>query len=176
MGFDTAVASIKDAQKFNSTMLRFLTHDMREPFGENRFDHVFNFFTSFGYFSQSENLSVLKNMRSAVRNGGSVVIDYLNVDVAVKNLVQSEEKEIDGIIYVIRRWYDKDFIYKKITINDVNLSGPLEYTEQVSKLSLDDFEKLFKHVGLKLQAKYGDYQLNDYYPTSSKRLIMIATK
>jgi SAM-dependent methyltransferase len=173
-GFDTAFASIKEAQKFTSPNLTFFQHDMRMPFGKNRFDYVFNFFTSFGYFSGAENLSVLKNMRSALRAGGKLVIDYLNVDFAVNNLVESEEKEIDGITYVIRRWHDEGFIYKKISINDVNLPAPLEYTEQVSKLRIHDFENLFHQAGLQLEAAFGDYQLSEYHPTSSKRLIMIA--
>jgi len=174
-GFDTAFASIKEAQNFKSPKLTFFQHDMRVPFGKKRFDYVFNFFTSFGYFSQSENLSVLQNMQLALKAGGKLVIDYLNVDFAINNLVESEEKEIDGINYVIRRWQDEDFIYKKISINDVNLSVPLEYTEQVSKLSIHDFKNLFQQVGLRLEAAYGDYQLSEYQPTSSGRLIMIAT-
>ena len=175
-GFDTASSSIRQAQKFQLPTLTFFRHDMRLPFGENRFDYVFNFFTSFGYFSSSENLSVLQNMQLGLRAGGKLVIDYLNVDFAINNLVESEEKEIDGINYSIRRWHDKDFIYKKISIDDVNISAPLHYTEQVSKLRIHNFENLFHRVGLKLETQYGDYQLSTYRQTSSRRLIMIATK
>jgi SAM-dependent methyltransferase len=175
-GFDTSRASIKEAQKLNSPTLTFFQHDMRVPFGKNRFDYVFNFFTSFGYFSRSENLSVLENMQSALKAGGRLVIDYLNVAFAVNSLVESEEKEIDGINYVITRWHDEDFIYKKISIDDVNLPAPLEFTEQVSKLTINDFENLFHQAGLKLEAAYGDYELTEYRSTSSARLVMIIKK
>ena len=49
LGMDLSAASIRAAKKYNSHRLNFIRQDMREPFGNQCFDYVFNFFTSFGY-------------------------------------------------------------------------------------------------------------------------------
>lgn len=77
-GIDTAYSSIQQANEFSSASLRFIQHDMRIPFGINCFDYVFNFFTSFGYFSNNyENYEVIENMAKALKPHGALVIDYL---------------------------------------------------------------------------------------------------
>ena len=42
-GLDLAASSIQRAKKYEKTNLRFAKHDMRDPFGKNHFDYVFNF-------------------------------------------------------------------------------------------------------------------------------------
>src|SRR6478752_5285712 len=53
-GTDLSLSSIRTAKKFESDNLHFFRHDMRKPFGNNNYDCVFNFFTSFGYFKTDE--------------------------------------------------------------------------------------------------------------------------
>jgi 2-polyprenyl-3-methyl-5-hydroxy-6-metoxy-1,4-benzoquinol methylase len=50
IGIDLAGSGIEEAKRVKPPGVRFIQHDMREPFGENAVDYVFNFFTSFGYF------------------------------------------------------------------------------------------------------------------------------
>src|SRR5262249_32117693 len=66
-GFDLASNAIKTAKRAEQSGLHFFQHDMRVPFGKNRFDYVFNFFTSFGYFgSPAENFAVVRNMADSL--------------------------------------------------------------------------------------------------------------
>jgi SAM-dependent methyltransferase len=149
---------------------------MRRPFGKNRFDHVFNFFTSFGYFeNDEENHRVIRNIYHALRPGGLLVLDYLNGIVAEQCLVAEEAKEIDGIVYHISRWTDEKFIYKKIVIDNMP-AGQSEFIEQVAKFDLNDFECLFEKNGLQLEKVYGDYSLNEYDHERSPRMILVARK
>src|SRR4051794_6334442 len=114
-GIDLAFSSIKYAKKYETSSLRFFQHDMRKPFGNNHFDYIFSFFTSFGYFkNETENQKVVRNMASALKPGGTLVFDYINAQYAAEHLVPSEEKEIDGIIYSITRWTDEKYFYKRI--------------------------------------------------------------
>jgi SAM-dependent methyltransferase len=92
-GLDLAASSIRNAKKYEKTNLRFAKHDMRDAFGKNRFDYVFNFFTSFGYFkSDEENHKVIRNIYDALKPGGSLVLDYLNVTWCEDRLVQKKQK------------------------------------------------------------------------------------
>ena len=176
-GLDLAASSIRMAKKFESATLRFYRHDMRVPFGKNCFDYVFNFFTSFGYFKNDhENHKVVSNIADSLTEGGILVMDYLNVQFSQENLVPSEKKDIDGIVYHIERWADAKFFFKKITIENMQGEHPLEYVEQVAKLNLCDFDPMFKRAGLAIQKLYGDYSLHAFNPDTSPRLIMVAKK
>jgi len=170
-GLDLAASSIRMAKKFQTSNLNFYRHDMRLPFGNNRFDYVLNFFTSFGYFkSDHENYQVISNMANSLVEGGVLIIDYLNAPFAEQNLISAEKKEIDGVIYDIERWTDERFFFKKITI------GNMEYTEQVARLSLSDFDFMLSKNGLQIERVFGDYCLKEYSYETSPRLILVARK
>lgn len=170
-GVDLAQSSILAAKRIQTPGAQFYRHDMRLPFGVSRFHYVFSFFTSFGYFkSPLENNVVINHIYKSLKDGGTVVMDYLSVKYSEDRLVSAEKKEIDGIVYHITRWSDSTHFYKKIEVDKH------EYTEQVEKLRLEDFDILFKKNGLKLRKVFGDYTLGSYDPDLSTRLIMVAEK
>lgn len=177
IGIDLAASTIRAANKFRTTSLQFHRLDMREPFGTAHFDYVFNFFTSFGYFkNDKENNKVISNISSALKPGGILVMDYINVAYAEERMVSFEKKEIDGIIYNIHRSMDEKHFFKKIIIDDMQAGKPLEFTEQVRKFRLYDFDIMFKKNGLQIQQVYGDYHLRNYDTENSPRLILVAKK
>jgi SAM-dependent methyltransferase len=185
-GLDLSASSIRMAQRSieqvnNSraerSSMNFYRHDMRVAFGKNRFDYVFNLFTSFGYFKTNlENYQVVNNIADSLVKGGILVMDYLNVQFAEKTLVPTGRKEIDGIIYHIERWTDARFFFKKVAIDNLQGDPPVEYIEQVAKLSVSDFGCMFMKYGLRIQQIFGDYYLNDFDVETSPRLIMIASR
>ena len=177
IGLDLAATSIRAARREHVPGAQFYQHDMRLPFCISRFNYVFSFFTSFGYFkNEEENNEVIRNISMSLRPGGTLVMDYLNVNYAEEHIVEKEEKEIDGIIYHITRWNDASHFYKKIEIDDVLAEGRFTCTEQVEKIRLEDFDILFRRNGLKLKKVFGDYSLNSYDPERSPRMIMIVEK
>jgi SAM-dependent methyltransferase len=176
-GLDLSSSSIREAKKLAMPLLRFFRHDMRTPFGTQYFDYIFNFFTSFGYFpSQKENSDVVRNISNALKPGGKLVLDYMNLQFAEERLIRYEEKEIDGVNYNITRWSDQQYIFKNIKIDDESGGEPIETTEQVAKFTREDFERMFRQHGLRLIEVFGDYNLNTFNLATSPRLILIASK
>jgi SAM-dependent methyltransferase len=175
-GMDLAKQSINRAKRFETESLKFLRHDMRFPFGCGRFDYVFSFFTSFGYFKEDEHHAILRNIADGLTPGGTFVLDYLNTPHAEAGLVPSEEKEIDGVVYRLTRWTDEKHFFKKIAIEDNRLRQPLVYTEQVARFSLGDFICMLALHGLRVDDAYGDYRLDEYKIATSPRLIVVAKK
>ena len=176
IGLDLAVSSIREAKKSEQPGLRFAQHDMRVPFGRHAFDYVFNFFTSFGYFEQpGEHATVVRNIAASLRQGGRLVLDYLNVRYAETRLTSEEVKEIDGVIYRLTRWTDACSFFKRIVVEDGG-GTPLEYVERVARFTLRDFERMFTRHGLSLEEVHGDYQLNPYNALTSPRMILVARK
>lgn len=54
---------------------RFVTGDMRELSAVEEYDAVVNFFTSFGYFNDEENLDFARRVARALRPGGRFLLD-----------------------------------------------------------------------------------------------------
>ena len=176
-GIDLSEDSILEARQHETDRLKFYLHDMRRPFWINYFDYVFNFFTSFGYFkTRREHDNSIRTIAQSLNANGTFVMDYLNVHYAEDNLVHKAEKEIDNVNYYITKWYDENYFYKRIVVEDDELKEPLEYVEKVAKFSLGDFNDMFAFQGLQIQEVYGDYEFNTYNLTKSPRLIIIARR
>lgn len=176
VGMDLAAGSIRKARMSEHSGLRFLQHDMRVPFGRDAFDYVFNFFTSFGYFEKpDEHLAVVRNMAASLRQGGRLVLDYLNVRYADSELTREEVKKIDGVLYRLTRWTDACSFFKRIVVED-GAGKPLEYVERVARFTTQDFERMFALYDVSVDEVYGDYRLSPYNALTSPRMILVATK
>lgn len=176
-GIDLSEDSIKEALQYESETLHFYQHDMRLPSWINFFDYAFNFFTSFGYFStQRENDNAIRTIAQALKPNGTFVMDYLNVHYAEDHMVHQTEKEIEGINYIITKWYNEEHFFKKVLIEDDQLQEPLVFTEKVAKFSLGDFTDMFAYQGMQIREVFGDYNFSNYHVKKSPRLIMIAGK
>jgi len=175
-GIDISSDSIDYAKQFETNTLHFFQHDMRLPAWINYFDYAFNFFTSFGYFyTRREHDDAMRTIAQALKPGGRLLIDYLNVHYVEERLVHNEIKKIGDTEYEIHRWHDEDFFYKKITITDLSLTKPVEYTEKVAKFSLGDFTDMLSFQNMQVQQVFGDYQLNAYDVRKTPRMIVVAT-
>ena len=78
-GADLSSNSIAIAKDFENETLKFVEHDMRIPF-KDKFDAIFNLFTSFGYFENDiDDILVLTNIHDGLNENGLLVLDFLNV-------------------------------------------------------------------------------------------------
>lgn len=174
-GADLSPESIKHAKAFEQEGLFFFNHDMREPFAENKYDAVLNIFTSFGYFDdKKEDIRCIKAFVKGLKPGGILVIDFLNVYKAVRNLQKEDTKIIDGIHFLLKKESDNRHIRKIIQFEDKGRS--YSYQEQVALLTKEDFLAYFEEAGLSLRTVFGDYQLSPFNKETSDRLILIAQK
>ena len=171
VGADLSENSIAEATKNENNSLHFEVHDMREPF-EDKFDAIFNLFTSFGYFeNDQDNLTTLKAMKESLTDHGFAVIDFMNVNQVIGSLVPDEVKTVDGIEFHIKRYLSEGHIYKEIDFEDQG--EKFHFTEKVKALTLQDFEEMMEEAGIFLLDIFGDYKLKKFHKTDSERLIMI---
>ncbi|RED26517.1 methyltransferase family protein [Flavobacterium cutihirudinis] len=171
LGADLSENSIAEASKNSNDSLHFKVHDMREPF-EEKFDAIFNLFTSFGYFeSDDDNLTTLKAIKESLSEYGFAVIDFMNVNQVIETLVPEEVKTVDGIDFHIKRYVEDGHIFKEIDFEDQGRK--FHFTEKVKALTLNDFEELMAKAGIYLLDIFGDYKLKKFHKTESERLIMI---
>lgn len=170
-GVDLSENSIAEASKFSNERLHFKVHDMRVH-TEEKYDAVFNLFTSFGYFENEEdNFKTLLAIKESLNEYGFAVIDFMNANYVIDNLVPEEVKTVDGIDFRIQRYVRDGHIYKEISFEDNGQK--FHFKEKVRALTLDDFEQMMEKAGIFLLDIFGDYKLRKFLKNDSERLIMI---
>ncbi len=170
-GVDLSKNSIEYASQFENETLKFRVHDMCRPYAE-KFSAVFNLFTSFGYFDKEEdNLNTIKAIKADLNEKGFGVIDFMNTDYVIENLVPEESKEVDGIVFSIKRYVQDGYIFKEIRFNDKG--EDFFFTERVKAITLNDFENYFEQADVHLLDIFGTYQLQKFNSKTSPRLILI---
>ena len=175
LGIDLSSNSIEEAKQFENETLHFDVCDMRNSFTKDRFDIVFNLFTSFGYFdNKSDNEKVIVAVQEMLKNDGILVIDFMNSRRVINSLVESETKVVDPIEFKITRNYDGRHIFKHINFDDAGVKH--SYTERVQTLMLEDFEALLTKNGFNILSTFGDFDLNGFQEETSDRLILVAKK
>jgi len=170
-GVDLSKNSVAHAKQFENETLKFDVHDMCKPYHE-KFDAVFNLFTSFGYFEDEEdNLNTIKAIKANLNNTGFGVIDFLNSEYIINNLVAENTTTIEGISFNLKRRVENGYIIKDIAFTAEG--EDFKFQERVRAFTLADFEALFNNAGVYLFDVFGDYKLNKYQEGKSERLILI---
>lgn len=174
-GLDLSVHNIEYARKHENRRLHFNIHDMRYPWPGEKFDHILNLFTSFGYFeTKGENQQAIAAIASSMKKGGKLLIDFLNPYTVINNLVPEEVKNINGICFHIRKYLEGEYIVKDIRFADDGRS--YNFQERVKAIRRVKFMEYFQNAGLELVDLFGDYDLNSYIAQKSDRMIFVLRK
>lgn len=172
---DLADQSIAYALEQNPEQVRFSVHDMLDPFPEKEFDAVLNLFTSFGYFdAETNDLKALQNFADALKEGGLLLIDFLNPASVKRQMVAQETKYIDDIAFHISKKIDGPFVMKNVSFQVNNQS--YSHCEKVRLFEVSDFERLLFATKLQIIGTFGDYSFEPYQKEESERLIIAARK
>lgn len=153
--------------------------DMRHlPLRPNLFDNVMNFWTSFGFFSQEENEAVLKEIVRVLKEKGRFIIDIGNPEWLILNFEDKHWDERDDFYMLGERsfnWEKKRNVTRWIFI-DKKSKKKNEITFNHRLYSLQEFQKLYKKLGLTIQEVYGSCLKEPFDQTKSRRLVIIAQK
>ena len=154
--------------------IQFVLGDIRNPVGRNQFDRVVNLFTAFGYFEAwSDHQKAVDAMALAVKPGGHVIQDFLNPAHVAKELIPSDSKMIGDTLIEQRRWIDEGRVLKEIVFS--GSQGSHTFFESVALLELSDFEALYEHAGLSIEAVKGDYA-GGTFSEHSPRMILFSKR
>ncbi len=174
-GLDLSEQSIAHASKSSHDHLHFYVHDMRRKFRSNYYDFIFNFFTSFGYFSKEidHNLT-LDAISNGLKSNGIFVMDFINAVKAENNLIHKETKKVQDITFNIRRKVEKGNIIKNIQFTDQGKE--FHFQESVRGFRIYEMTRMFRKHGMDILHIYGDYDLTPFDVATSNRMILISQK
>lgn len=174
-GIDLSVENIHEARLFQNEKLHFFIHDMRYPFRKSSFTHIFNFFTTFGYFDTIlENKQVIHAAFEGLVPGGKLLLDFLNPCTVVDQLAPEEVKEIGGITFHITKKVNEEMIVKEIAFADHG--EEFHFYEKVKAIQKTEFLEYFADAGFELLQTFGDYELSPYEAEKSDRMIFFLKK
>jgi SAM-dependent methyltransferase len=107
-GVDLTESYIRRARRYarkEELEIEFVCGDMREIVFDGEFDAAFNWFGSFGYFSDAENLRFCKRVFQSLRPGGRFLIEGVNKSWLLAHFRPTHDMTIGGVHVVIRsRW------------------------------------------------------------------------
>ena len=92
VGVDQSETLLQQAEKerdnLSAEQLRYRHHDLRQPLLEGGFDAAINVFSSLGYGAEEDDVAILRNLGSALRPGGLLLVETAHRDLTVANLVR----------------------------------------------------------------------------------------
>lgn len=174
-GIDLSPKNIEAAKEHENQNLHFELHDMRQIYKEEYFDYALNMFTSFGYFDNDDDHQLaISAIAKSLKKEGVFVLDFLNPYRVINNLIKVENKVIEGINFKINRIFDGESIVKEINFVDNGIT--YHFKEKVKAIRKLSFLAYFRNANLMHLQTFGDYNLNEYKPEISERMIFIVKK
>lgn len=177
VGLDYSPYLLELAKKFShdaGVEPSLIRGDMRVLPFSRCFDAVYIFFTSFGYFSDEDNIQVLREVRRALKPGGRFLLDLWNpfklaehpnhqAWYLYEDMLVLEERNFDVRTF---RTFSRTIIYHRGRVIK-------ERSFVVRSYSLPELSWLLKECGFEVKDVYGGYD-KSFFTRDSKRLIVIA--
>ena len=159
IGLDLSLSLLLNAKGTNLKEA-LVRADMRVlPFAPDHFAVVTSFFTSFGYFRCDDDGRVLLEIRRVLRDGGYLLLDFLNSRRVRETLSPRDESEINGRQVVQeRRLVDGGrAVEKTIRIAGEGGREPEVFHERVRLYSATELRSLLTSCRLTPERWFGDY-------------------
>ncbi|MEH6309117.1 class I SAM-dependent methyltransferase [Olivibacter sp. CPCC 100613] len=156
--------------------ITFIRENMRDFCAPNSFDLIVNLCTSFGYMDTiEEDLQVLRNVHSSLKQNGIFLMELLGKEVIARNFKENEEFEEDGkkVVAESRIVDDWNKLICKRTIFDND--GPKQITVAHRLYSAKELTTYLFQIGFRDINVFGDFGGNPY-DSYAKSMIITARK
>jgi CBS domain-containing protein/SAM-dependent methyltransferase len=182
VGFDLSETLLSVARREGEQRwfpIEFVHGDMRDLPYRNAFDAVLCYFSSFGYFSDTDNRRVLTQVAQALKDQGKLLLDVTNRDTALHQVGA-------------RRWWPAEvesFLLEEVDYDArqsrfrsvwtlLQADGPpyVFPRMQFRAYALHELVALCAEVGLRVLEVFGNEQRGAFHPHTSPRIILLAQK
>ena len=154
--------------------------DMRKlPFRDGVFGAVLNMFTSFGYFeTDMDNLIVLSEVSRVLKNGGTLLFDFINSGKIITKPLTETERESNGYSIHETRTLESNgkFLVKRVRAANHSTGDLIEYDERVRLYGRQELLTMLDSIDLGVSGVFGDYDRGEFRADESERIILICEK
>ncbi len=157
---------------------------IQEVVREKRFDAIVSWFSSFGFYGDEIDKSILRGFAWVAKEGAPLLIDIENRDSVLKARGYSLEYkwtlEHDNYVLLVESKYDPWTSVDKSTVNvyEKDVSGLKIITKmplQFRLYSLHELNKLLREAGWMPKEALGDWEGNPFKP-DSPRIISVSVR
>jgi SAM-dependent methyltransferase len=137
--------------------LRYRQHDLRQPLPEGDFDAAINVFSSLGYGAEEDDLAILRNLRSALRPGGLLLVETAHRDLTVANLVRGagmSQRLPDGTLVVHESVFDPIAGRSSVTWFWAGPAGSGQKSASIRVYSATELMGLIERAGLRFRSAH----------------------
>ena len=175
VGVDISERLIEEASK-RSPKVKFVKGDMRklhEVIGDEKFDIVINIFNSLGYYTEEEDLNILKNLKDA--SSKLIVINIDNRDYVVYNKPEIQHIYIPPYIVIDVNEFDP-YTSRLIVRRTYYMNGKEveKFTFSQRLYSLHEIVKALKVLGLNILGVYSGYSLKPFEPLDPQMTLVVS--
>ena len=144
--------------------------DLRSIEFENEFHAIYNWFNSFGYFSDGENAEVVRRFARALRPSGRLLIDQLNRERILRNF---RPVSVNHGVFFRSKWDPRE----ERLIGQRVIGGITEAESRSSQrlYTLSQMRNLLASAGLDVEIVYGSLCCEPYH-RGSHQMIVVARK
>jgi SAM-dependent methyltransferase len=176
VGVDLSHAMLGTARRSHheGARLRFVRGDMRRLAYRAEFDAVVCLFTSFGYFSERENVLTLRRMARALRPGGRLLMDHRNPAFDATLPTHSWRQPRPGLYVLWTLDVDRRTNVHEATWLILRRGGRrvIRKAFRLRLWTLAQWRRHLREAGLRLVRAYGDFRGRPLRPTSSRLLLL----
>lgn len=157
--------------------VEWVREDMRTFCRYGAFDLALSLFTSFGFFSDEENLKVLRNIGNSLRPGGTLLLDLRNAGKGLSRL-EDLDKTIDipaGRLRLSAR-FDRQTMRTKVEHTLFRSDGiRISSAFDVRVYSMEELVVMLRKAGMEVKDFYGSLT-GDPFTEDSTRMVTLAVK
>ena len=154
VGFDLSLAMLSraaDEAQDRDQKINFMQGDMREMSFEERFDGIYCWGTTFGFFDEEKNVQVLKNVYRALRHGGQFLLDVATRDFIIHQSPSLAWFEGEGCVCMDEMamdWITSRMKVKRTMMMDDGRNREVEYS--IRMYSLHELGKTLHELGFRV--------------------------
>lgn len=147
--------------------------DMRKlPLQENIFDLVTLFFTSFGYFTEEDDVKTLREINRVLKKGGYLFLDLENRDHIIRYFKIDEIREYPTFTLLERHRFDIHTGIQHTRRIYFHKEEKEEVKRELRLYSFTELKQILKKTGFLVDKVFGDYNRAALNLESTRMLIL----
>jgi SAM-dependent methyltransferase len=181
VGLDLSLDMLKAAlgrAQANALAIKFVHGDMRDLNFRDVFDGIYCFDSSFGFFTEPENLMVLRGVHDALKRGGRFILDVANRDYALRGIPTRNWWEGDGCL--VQEDIEFDHLTSRLAIKRFAVFADgmqREYNISMRLYALHELVRMIQMVGFEVREISGSrHTPGAFFGPESNRIILTAEK
>lgn len=177
VGVDTSrqlLNQARSAARNAEVQVEWVEADMRSFVRPESFDLVCSLYTSFGYFDDAQNKTILENIHASLAPGGVFLLDVLGREAAARHFQERRWQEIDGVLYLERTKSADDWsalISEWIVVKD---GIRTDFTVRQRLYSSTELRALLLSLGFANVTLAGSLDGKSPYNEAARRLVALA--